>query len=62
MASLMETHNSARSGFNKGYFSEKDKADGTSEAYLSSAGQVSGAGPMLSAIRFTRSGAVEAPA
>jgi four helix bundle protein len=24
-ASLMETHNSARAGFNKGYFSEKDK-------------------------------------
>jgi hypothetical protein len=35
---------------------------GTSETYLSSAGHVSGAGPMLSAIRFTRSGAVEAPA
>ena len=24
-ASLIETHNSARAGFNKGYFSEKDK-------------------------------------
>ncbi len=24
-ASLMETHNSARAGFNKGYFTEKDK-------------------------------------